>query len=205
MGLQVDTRPEKLGQLKPIIYHAWIHWNDSDFYADTWYLEAFIHQFVELLLVMIENCSYFIGDILYSRFGEPVMTAFLNNYKLPLKDVPTPFFGQPARADFNLDIRNTEDPKITTDSIEFRFFGELEFHDHECTLEHEPFEFMYVEDNWKTSQIVITDSAASCNLNGMAKSEIGRFDFNEARLNTFFGVDYLKFDTTSFAEHMPIF
>ena len=39
----------------------------------------------------------------------------------------------------------------------------------------------------------------------MAKSEIGKFDFNEQRLNTFFGVDYLKFDTTNFAKHMPIF
>lgn len=107
------------------------------------------------------------------------MTSFLNNYKLPIKDVPTPFFGQPAKADFNLDFRNTEDPKMTTDSIEFRFFGELEFHDHECTLDHEPFEFMMVDNPAKTSQIVITDSVASCNLNAFAKSEIGKFNFNE--------------------------
>lgn len=42
-------------------------------------------------------------------------------------------------------------------------------------------------------------------MNAAAKSEIGKFDFNEERLNTFFGVDYLKFDTTNFAKHMPIF
>ena len=52
---------------------------------------------------------------------------------------------------------------------------------------------------------MVTDSAFACNLNAAAKSEIGMFDFNEERLNTFFGVDYLKFDTTNFAKHMPIF
>jgi len=91
-----------------------------------------------------------------------------------------------------------------SDAIDFRFFGELEFHDHECTLEHEAFDFLEVE-LAQTSQIVITDSVASCNLNAIAKSQIGKLEFNEQKLNTFFGVDYLKFDTTSFAKHMPIF
>ena len=62
------------------------------------------------MLVMIENCSYFIGNILFTRFGEPVMTTFLNYYKLPLNNVPSPFRDQPAKADFMLDFRNTEDP-----------------------------------------------------------------------------------------------
>ena len=105
-----------------------------------------------------------------------------------------------------LDFRNTQDPIIYPDSrgIDFRFFGELEYQDHICTLEHEPFEFLLAEQP-RTSQIVITDSAFSCNLNGFAKSDIGKFNFNEERLNTFFGIDYFKFDTTNFAEHMPIF
>lgn len=81
------------GFLKPTIYKAWLHWGDSDFYHDNWFIQAILHQFVEFALVMIENSSYFIGDILYTRFGEPVMTSFLNGYKLPLPNVPTPFFG----------------------------------------------------------------------------------------------------------------
>lgn len=81
------------GFLKPKIWKAWLHWGDSDFYHDNWFIQGIIHQFVEFALVMIENSSYFIGDILYTRFGEPVMTEALNNYKIPLPKVPTPFFG----------------------------------------------------------------------------------------------------------------
>jgi hypothetical protein len=120
---------------------------------------------------MIENSSFFIGDILYSRFGEPVMTSFLNGFKLPLPDVPSPFTGQPSFGSFNFDYRNTMDPIIYTDvrGLDFKFYGELEFHDHECTLVHEPFDFLEVELT-STSQIVMTDSVASCNLNAIAKS-----------------------------------
>lgn len=95
------------------------------------------------------------------------------------------------------------DPEITSERIDFKFFGELVYHDHICTLEHEPFDFL--GEDAGTSQIVMTDSAASCNLNAIAKTDLGKFSFNEAKLNQFFGVDYLKFDTTSLAEHMPIF
>ena len=154
---------------------------------------------------MVENSSYFIGDILYTRFGEPVMTTFLNDYQIEVKNVPSPFFGQPAHANFIFDFRNTQDPVINTpDHIDFKFFGELVYLHHFCNLEHEPFEFLEAIDS-KTSQIVITDSAFSCGLNNVAKSLIGHLRFNEDQLNTFFGVNYLKFDTSSFKKHMPIF
>jgi len=60
-------------------------------------------------------------------------------------------------------------------------------------------------DDQEFSQLVISESAATCGLNNIAKSPIGKLDLNEDRMNQFFGVNNLKFDTTSFAKHIPIF
>jgi hypothetical protein len=133
------------------------------------------------------------------------LTKFLNDYKLPLNGIPSPFFGQPATADFTLDFRNTENPVVRNGIIDFKFFGEILYQGHICQLEAEPFDFLEDEEGYIISQLVFTDSAFQCAVNSLAKSPIGNFNFNEDRLNTFFGINYFKFDTTSFAQHMPIF
>lgn len=91
-----------------------------------------------------------------------------------------------------------------------KFFGELLYGNHVCQLESEPFDFLEEDtevNNGSNSQLVVTDSAFSCAINSAAKSPIGQFEFNEEKLNTFFGLPSgtFKFDTTSFAQHMPIF
>lgn len=70
------------------------------------------------------------------------MTSFLNDYKLPLRGMPSPFNGQPAIADFTLDYRNTMDPIITNGQIDLKFFGEILYNGHICKLEAEPFDFL---------------------------------------------------------------
>ena len=55
------------------------------------------------------------------------------------------------------------------------------------------------------SQLAVTESAFSCMLNNIASSEIGHYNLNEARLEQFFNVPGIKFDTSNFAKHIPLF
>ena len=60
--------------------------------------------------------------------------------------------------------------------------------------------------NDQVSQLVITDSAASCALNQMAKSPIGHLQFNNEKWNQFWHVNEPGFfDTTSIKRHIKIF
>jgi len=51
----------------------------------------------------------------------------------------------------------------------------------------------------------MSESAATCLLNSMARSPLGNVNLNEERLNKFFGVNDIKFDTSSFAKYIPMF
>ena len=59
--------------------------------------------------------------------------------------------------------------------------------------------------NNRMSQLVIGQSAFSCWLNQMAKTPIGRVNFNEERWNTAFGVQDFKLDSTSLADRIKLF
>lgn len=61
---------------------------------------------------MIENTAFFCGELIMSKIGEPVLTAFLMDYKMPLRQIHSPFLGQDAVTDFILDWIPTEDPII---------------------------------------------------------------------------------------------
>jgi len=130
---------------------------------------------------MLENSVFFVGDVVFTKLGEPVLTSFLNEYRLPLRGVHTPFKGQTGVSDFTLDYRHTESPIIKAGQMDSKFFGEILYKDHVCTLENEPFDFLDNDvegNNGKTSQIVMTDSAFTCAMNSLAKSSLGHFDFN---------------------------
>lgn len=83
------------------------------------------------------------------------------------------------------------------------FLGEITYNDETCeAFEPDQFDFMGTE---IMSQAVMGQSALTCVLNGMAKSPIGQVNLNEERLNKFFGVNDLRFDTSSFAKHISLF
>lgn len=48
----------------------------------------------------------------------------------------------------------------------------------------------------------MSEAAATCLLNELAKSRIGQINLNEERLNALFNVTDIKFDTTSFAKYI---
>ena len=59
--------------------------------------------------------------------------------------------------------------------------------------------------NTKTaSQLVISESAATCIANSMANSAIGRTFLDKKRINKMFESNDLEFDTTSIAQQMPL-
>lgn len=55
------------------------------------------------------------------------------------------------------------------------------------------------------SQVVLTESAATCMLNQISKSPLGNLWFNENKFNDFFHVDGYSFNSTSLASHIKIF
>jgi hypothetical protein len=57
--------------------------------------------------------------------------------------LPTPIAGQKTSSQFMLDIRNTADPNIQENFVDFFFVGELIHNNHECNLEpKEDLDFM---------------------------------------------------------------
>lgn len=52
-----------------------------------------------------------------------------------------------------------------------------------CAYDHDFFDFM---DATTFSQLVISETAASCALNNIAKTPVGKLYFNEEKMNQFF-------------------
>ena len=81
------------GNLKPIFHFFNINFGESYFAHDNWFFSFLMHQFVEFSFIIIENTAYFCGPLMLNNIGEPILTTFLNNYRMPLPDMPTPFLG----------------------------------------------------------------------------------------------------------------
>lgn len=131
------------------------------------------------------------------------MASFFNDYRLPLENMPSPFLGQDNLGSFELDWRNTIDPVVKEGQIDMFFIGEITKKGESCgELNPDQFDFMGTE---VMSQAVMSESAMSCALNSIAASNIGYVVLNEKDINTFFNVQDIKFDTTNFAAHIPLF
>ena len=55
------------------------------------------------------------------------------------------------------------------------------------------------------SQLVISESAASCMVENFAISPLGQLNLNEKLINELLETKGIKFDTTSFAKYIPTF
>lgn len=130
---------------------------------------------------------------MYSHFVGPLVTQALNNYTMEI-ELEHPVIGQTTKDKFVLDYKNTRSPNVDPNFIDFFFEGELLHGNHKCVLEPEKMAFM----NSKTaSQLVISESAATCIANSMANSGIGRTFLDKERINKMFQTYDLEFDTTS--------
>jgi len=63
----------------------------------------------------------------------------------------------------------------------------------------------FTNENDAFSQLVISQSAASCIMNMVAKSNIGSIEFDNKRWSDFWGEDNLRFNSSSIVQHLPIF
>ena len=83
-----------------------------------------------------------------------------------------------------------------------RIVGEVMYGYSACALEPANFDFMQAE---VYSQVVMTESAASCFFNSVAASPIGSFNLNQNKTNMLFNVTDIATDTSAMANHIPIF
>ena len=116
----------------------------------------------------------------------------LNHYKMNIT-LPSPFHGQDTEATFELDFHNTDAPSIGNGFIDFSILGEVLYipkyggkhHSkaHVCKLEPDLLSFT---NSMTFSQLVISESAATCMMNSFASSELGQVYLTSSDLNAMF-------------------
>mgnify|MGYP000194203781 CR=1 FL=1 len=131
----------------------------------------------------------------------PVLTSFLNNYQmsLPIRDF---FPGQNSMDTFTFDYKNTKQPYIGEGWIDLYFLGEFIYQGQGCDLAPDEMDFL---NNNQFSQLVVSESAASCILNQFARSNLGVIDLNEKRFNQILRIDGIPLTTESISPHLPLF
>merc|ERR1711934_1898 len=100
---------------------------------------------------------------------------------------------------FTLDFRNTQSPYIGDGYIDFFLSGELIYAGNNCTLEADNLEFS--ASGATMSQLVVSESAASCILNNMARSRLGHITLNSQTISDLWMTPDMKLDSSSLGKH----
>lgn len=85
--------------------------------------------------------------------------------------------------------------------MDMSLVGELLYKDHSCNLDAEPLDFDNGIDA-SFSQVVISDSLASCILQNFALSRLGSVTLDTDRVNKLFGRNDIKMDTSFLADSL---
>lgn len=106
---------------------------------------------------------------------------------------------------FELDYKQTADPNFHQGAIDFFFTGEMLYQGEGCPMEHDWMDFM--DGTMSTSsQLVVSESAATCIVNQIGRSKLGNILIDNEKLNAFWGTgEQLKMDTTFLSSHVPVF
>lgn len=136
-----DLKLDKNGYLDPVIYAVDINFGDSFFYHDNEILAFVMHQFILLVIVMIQNVTYFAGETIFSNMMGPILDGWLNHYKYTLP-FPSLVRGQDTLDMFTLDYKQVRDPQFHAGAIDFFFTGELLYKGEGCPMEHDWMDFM---------------------------------------------------------------
>lgn len=190
------------GYLDPQFYDVSIRFGESKFHHDNWIVSFVMHQVIYYSIIVLENSVYFVGKWIFSSMLGPSLDRYLNHYKMPLY-LPSPFKGQTSTADFHLDFRNTNDPYIGEGFIDFYFLGELLYGNSGCILDPDHLTFQDFETNY--SQLVISESAATCLMQNFAESPIGHLELNTNKINQLFERTDIRLDSTGLNKLMPVF
>lgn len=107
------------------------------------------------------------------------------------------------------DFKNTHDPILTKEFMEFRFVGEFNANGKGCEV-FQPKDMTFLDDV-KTSQLAISEAAANCYADRLQHTKVAHFHLNKRVLNVVANdssVDFkeeLEFNTTSLYDIMPMF
>lgn len=155
------------GFLSPQVTAIEFHFGESYFYHDNFIVAFVMHQVIEYLIVIIENTVYFVGPEIFSNMFEPIMTSFLDDYKLTVP-VEHLVWGQTGSDSYQLDYRNVYPPYLYSGAMEFQIYGDTIFNGQGCGItEFEPISFLPTQEY---SQFVVSQTAAACLVNQLAKS-----------------------------------
>uniref|UniRef100_A0A7S3CRX8 Uncharacterized protein n=1 Tax=Strombidium rassoulzadegani TaxID=1082188 RepID=A0A7S3CRX8_9SPIT len=201
IDMATDLKVNQKGFLDFHVYEVDIKFGESQFLHENPWVAFFMHQIIYYAIIVLENSVYFVGKQIFTSTLGPAVDRYLNHYKLPVH-LPSPFLGQDASAEFTFDYRQLSDPYIGEGLAEFYFSGEMLYEGKGCILEHD---YMSFAESETFSQLVMTESAASCIMQNFFISPIGKLKLNEKKLNQLFERKDLKMDTTSISHLLPVF
>mmetsp|Transcript_18526 Transcript_18526/g.28449 ORF Transcript_18526/g.28449 Transcript_18526/m.28449 type:complete len:402 (+) Transcript_18526:203-1408(+) len=187
---------EDTGYLDFDVYDSEINFGESYLYHDNKILAVIMHQIIYYLIVIFENTSYFFGKPILTKLLGPVFDRFANDFQFPIV-LESPFKGQNTAAPFTIDMRSTSSPIINSGFMDAFFVGEFLYEGNSCALDNDYMGFD--EYNSKFSQIVVSESWASCALENFGLSPIGKIILDTTRANQLFGREDIKIDTTFLA------
>ena len=175
-GLKLDEH----GYLDPIVYDCDINFGETHVNHKNPIEAMVLRQFVNFGIIILENSTRFVGEYVYSGMLGPVMDSLLNDYRVQFV-FPSPLIGQTTSDVFEADFRNVRDPKINADYIDFAMTGNFRYNNTGCALKPDFLEFIEpkskasakIADRRAYSQIVVSESVATCWANQIAKSNIG--------------------------------
>lgn len=201
LDLEADFQLSGEGYLDPVVYNCKLNFGDSYLYHDNSFVAFFMHQYIYYTLIVIENSVYFVGQYIFTHMLGPVLDEMMNHYRTNIR-LPSPLLGQTSSDIFSFDFRSVRSPNIQEGYVDLFILGELIHNNYECVLEADDMGFV---NNNVFSQLVVSESAATCIANSMARSRIGRVYLTEDKINKLFQEHDFKFTTTSMKKHLPIF
>lgn len=168
--LDADFELGEDGYLDPIVYSAKINFGDSYLYHDNAIVAFFMHQWVYYTIIIVENSVYFVGQYIFTHMLGPILDEMMNHYRMQIQ-LPSPLVGQDTTAPFTFDYRSVTSPDIQEGYLDLHILGELLHNNYQCVMEADPLNFI---NSAVFSQLVVSESAATCIANQMARSPIGR-------------------------------
>jgi hypothetical protein len=114
--------------------------------------------------------------------------------------------GETSVGEFWFDFKNTHDPFISNGYADFRFTGELGAIDHKGCHDYSP-EPLYWYGDHIESQLVISETAATCAAASISKTALGKFHLNQKSLATILrqSAYKTKLDTSTVKNMLSIF
>lgn len=89
-------------------------------------------SWIKLMLVVFRNALWFLGDQIMNGMVEPVLTKVMWYYQIPIT-LGTFVKGQDAKADFVVDMRHTQMPRVGDGELDMYFVGDWMYDNQRCS------------------------------------------------------------------------